>query len=584
MKTRGHQYKSPVQVKAVSNAVEDVAPAADPASDSSVSDDEDVGFEVSTAPAKEGEAQEKIITQDSGLDEDDDAQSKKSKKKVGIYQYDQKVEKSLETFLFGKSLPSQSTVSDSDSSSESYGDESDEEVVKAPAPKVLSRDDSDQDSSDEDSEDEENAALAKDASNRKRKAAWEDEDDEDVLVKDVVASYSKAKGKHGKKETSKESYAETLRKKFKTLVDTPKWADLSRNSAEDEDSDDEFFRQTTDMLENSKRETIAKGLLDYRKCKDMNEMTHNEGTVIRAAEFHPSAAVGLVAGLNGTASLFQIDGKQNPKMQSVNFENFPIRTAHFTSDGKQFIVGSQHFPHYFVYDLNAGKSIKVPWRSQGDGQGCVHNFQVSPALGSDLMAFIGRFGDIHILSQKSRTKLFTLKSNDNVNSVAFSPDGSQLYSHGAGGEVYIWDLKAQDCIHRFADDGCVRGTAIAVSKNNRYLSTGSDSGVVNIYNRNELYTSSNPKPEKVILNLTTNVNHVKFNPTSEILALASENKENAVKLVHLPSMTVFQNFPSLNYNLKRPNCLDFSLNGGYMSIGNNRGAANLYRLKHFGNY
>jgi WD40 repeat protein len=47
--------------------------------------------------------------------------------------------------------------------------------------------------------------------------------------------------------------------------------------------------------------------------------------------------------------------------------------------------------------------------------------------------------------------------------------------------VYIWDLKAQDCLHRFYDDGCIRGTAIDISNNNRYLATGSDSGVVNVY-------------------------------------------------------------------------------------------------------
>jgi U3 small nucleolar RNA-associated protein 18 len=61
-------------------------------------------------------------------------------------------------------------------------------------------------------------------------------------------------------------------------------------------------------------------------------------------------------------------------------------------------------------------------------------------------------------------------------------------------------------------------------------------------------------------------------------------KENAIKLAHIPSLTVFSNFPSWNFNLKRVNCLDFSLNGGYMAVGNNRGAANLYRLKHYGSY
>jgi hypothetical protein len=35
----------------------------------------------------------------------------------------------------------------------------------------------------------------------------------------------------------------------------------------------------------------------------------------RCCEFHPKATVGLVAGLSGTASLFQIDGKFNPKIQ-----------------------------------------------------------------------------------------------------------------------------------------------------------------------------------------------------------------------------------------------------------------------------
>ena len=117
-----------------------------------------------------------------------------------------------------------------------------------------------------------------------------------------------------------------------------------------------FFQETTDMLATKAHlQSLKKGHIEYRKLKDMNHTTHNEGNVIRAAEFHPSAAVGLVAGLNGTASLFQIDGKNNPKMQSVHFENFPIKTAHFTSNGRQFLVGSQHFGHFYAYDMVKGK-------------------------------------------------------------------------------------------------------------------------------------------------------------------------------------------------------------------------------------
>ena len=65
-------------------------------------------------------------------------------------------------------------------------------------------------------------------------------------VKDKTASYTKAIGKHGRKETSTENYAESLRKKFSSLVDTPKWADLDHQRDEGGDSDDDFFRVKTE--------------------------------------------------------------------------------------------------------------------------------------------------------------------------------------------------------------------------------------------------------------------------------------------------------------------------------------------------
>ena len=48
--------------------------------------------------------------------------------------------------------------------------------------------------------------------------------------------------------------------------------------------------------------------------------------------------------------------------------------------------------------------------------------------------------------------------------------------------MYVWDVRqTRSCVHRFVDDGCVSGTAIAVSPDKRYLATGADSGVVNLY-------------------------------------------------------------------------------------------------------
>ena len=89
----------------------------------------------------------------------------------------------------------------------------------------------------------------------------------------------------------------------------------------------------------------------------------------------------------------------------------------------------------------------------------------------------------------------------------------------AGGEVYVWDLGARDCVRRFVDEGCIRGTSLAISPNNRYLATGSDSGVVNLYDRREVVNKgvggANPKPLKTFLNLTTSVEGKKNRPKTK---------------------------------------------------------------------
>jgi len=47
------------------------------------------------------------------------------------------------------------------------------------------------------------------------------------------------------------------------------------------------------------------------------------------------------------------------------------------------------------------------------------------------------------------------------------------------------------------------------------------------------------KPFKSLMNLTTAVTDLKFNPTSEILSFSSKWKKNGFKFAHIPSYTVF---------------------------------------------
>lgn len=94
----------------------------------------------------------------------------------------------------------------------------------------------------------------------------------------------------------------------------------------------------------------------------------------------------------------------------------------------------------------------------------------------------------------------------------------------------IWDMHARVCLHRFYDEGCIGGTSIAVSPDNQYLACGSSSGVTNVYDLATVMGQS-PVPLKMLSHLCTSVSALTFNSSSEILATASDQMENAIKLV-----------------------------------------------------
>lgn len=83
------------------------------------------------------------------------------------------------------------------------------------------------------------------------------------------------------------------------------------------------------------------------------------------------------------------------------------------------------------------------------------------------------------------------------------------------------------------------------------------------------------------MNLTTRVTTMRFNPSSEILALASRSKADSLKLVHLPSMSVFSNWPTSKTPLGQVAAVDFSRNSEYIAIGNHKGKVLLYSLGHY---
>lgn len=407
-----------------------------------------------------------------------------------------------------------------------------------------------------------------------KKPAWQDEDDNGLRIEEKEGHTDLPTDKTGGKT---DEYSEQLRKRYTKIMGVPKWAEQNdaEKGSDDEDSDD-LLRKATKFV--GKSTNLPPNILQIHKCTPL-AFESRETTLLKNVEFHPSSQVALTAGLSGTVTICQVDGKTNAKIQAVHFDRFPVHCAHFSVDGQEIWAGSSQRDHMFCYDMMAGKTTQIRFPK---GLNITNTKQFYASPDGHHVVLTGRFGEIYLVSTKSKECLDTLKMNMPVKSVAFSPDGSLMYTIG-GNEVCVWDMKSRRCQHRFVDHGCMDGLSLATSPNGQYLATGSDTGVVNVYETCKLLETRYPGPLKAIMNLTTEVTQLKFNCTSELLAMSSSFKPNAVKMVHFPSLTVFSNFPG-KHDFRYSNSIDISPNSGYFMCGNNLGTAHLFRLKHYSNF
>nr|XP_020478820.1 U3 small nucleolar RNA-associated protein 18 homolog [Monopterus albus] len=435
---------------------------------------------------------------------------------------------------------------------------------------------------DEESEDESETLLQR---HQTRGAAWVDEDDELEEEVDMKHRYRRDLMRGEAESTlSVQKLQQRMREQFqKSMGGTPSWAQSSskkktadEDEEEDEDEEDDMLRRTGNFVASS--DCLPSGLLRMKKCLHANSARPSEDR-LTTVQFHPSAQVVMTAGLDRSISLFQVDGKTNPKIQSIHLERFPIHKAQFSTDGETVIATSLKNKMFYLYDMMEGRVTPVH-TVRGLNEARVKEFSVCPEGGALLLT--GTSGYLHLLTLKTKEVVHSMKINGDVSGVAFSNDGSKVFASSEEGEVYVWDMRSSRCVNRFTDDGCVKGTSIATSCNGQYLACGSQSGVVNVYSQEACLNSASPKPLKAVMNLLTSATSLAFNPTSEILAIASRAEDEAIRLVHLPSLTVFSNFPVSNRKVVyRASCLDFSPHSGFFSLANNKGHAPLFRLLHY---
>ncbi|XP_026755460.1 U3 small nucleolar RNA-associated protein 18 homolog [Galleria mellonella] len=395
------------------------------------------------------------------------------------------------------------------------------------------------------------------------KPAWIDEDDEQLT------------SNNNTKNKTTTLYAEKLKHKYESLMGTPNWAKIKdKLEANLEDSD--ILRKVGHIQKKKGSLNLSNNFLQLRKLQNINSEFRKQGQIISCVEFHPKLSVALVAGLSGVVSLFSVGGDTNNQLHSFKFNN--VSAVQFSPDGSEAYLASKANHYYCMYDLvNATpKMVQLPH--------CVKRpliFKLSP--NGKYIATSDSFDEVHIICSNSKELIKSLKHNYKVACVTFSHNSEQVYCYCIQGEITIWDLSTFRAVKKFYDNGCINASCISNSSCGKLLATGSQEGIVNVYETNNI-TTSEPFPMKTISNLTTKITDITFNNTTEILAISSYCFQNAVKLIHIPSYHVFSNFPQQADNYNHIQCVRFSPNSGYMAMGNNKGAAYLYRLKHYKNY
>jgi U3 small nucleolar RNA-associated protein 18 len=154
-----------------------------------------------------------------------------------------------------------------------------------------------------------------------------------------------------------------------------------------------------------------------------------------------------------------------------------------------------------------------------------------------------------------------------------------------------WHIGSRRCVESFHNEDGTITSSLALSS--KFLAVGAESGVVNLYNEYSSslqlngrkgglsLTKTERTPHKSIMNLTTSADNLCFNSTGDILAMSTKREKNGLKLLHIPSATVFSNWPTSKTPLKYVWSMDFSPGSKYLAVGNDHGKVLLYRVKHY---
>lgn len=420
------------------------------------------------------------------------------------------------------------------------------------------------------------------SSDQEDKPAWEDEEENE---EDKIQIYSSGQSKRTniysrfdaepEQLLSKRDFAKKLKEDFSRIHCLPEWAKGKSQEGSDEISSLNPFK----VLPNkSQGAAILPDILSISRLNNANITQQTKGP-IASVRFHPNGNVLLTGGKDNKINLIQIANNKSEIIKTVEFEGLPIGQAEFILQGREIIcVGRQKI--FYTFDL---ERMKIEQHFGVRGTETKSFYKIFPSPHSTYIAVISYAvnGECILISGKTKQYLTCFKVNSSLYAVAFSPCENFLYLTGGDRSIFVFDIRTQSCIASFPDNGGLKGTALGVSPDGTRLACGSDSGIVNLYEFSN-GDASQLELIKSLENLTTWIESIRFNSTSELMGVSGNQKDNHFRILHLGTNRVYSNWPAQSSSsLGRIQTFDWSNHNGYMSMGNHRGEAMLFKLSHY---
>jgi U3 small nucleolar RNA-associated protein 18 len=434
--------------------------------------------------------------------------------------------------------------------------------------------------------------------------AWEDSDDERLQVSLVSRDQLRKLRKTPDDTTvNGREYTKRLRSMFEKMNGEQKWA---RSKKEDEASDSDeamdedeseiqgaadplskLLQSTSSYVSKAESKLLPPTSIDISRLKDATQNAASK-SAIQMLNFHPTHPLLLSGGYDRTLRMYHIDGRTNPLATSLHVRESPFQTAQFHPDGKRvFAAGRRRY--LYIWDIETGSATKIT-RMYGheQTQRSMEKFELSPC--GRYVGLMGKNGWLNVLSATSGQWIAGAKVEGLIADIAWHHDGEHVSIVNTNGEVWEWNTTTRQFTNRWRDESGVGITTLALGgRNNRWCAIGSQSGIVNVYDRKnptigmQLSDAEAPtyKPIASLDQLVTTISSLKFSPDGQILAMASRAKKDALRLVHVPSFTVFQNWPTSGTPLGRVCSLAFTPGTELLCIGNLAGHARLWKLNHY---